>query len=205
MDSPDVGDSEVVRAALQPLLDWRLREWRGLPRLRATIFENALGPSERREPVLLGRFPARREIFRIESPSGGVAVYSRNDEVLLVETLIPPPLSAMEGLEAPTAIMPHEILDQHGYVHEYLYAQRGLVLGIAEPFDRIRSLKIIRCRGFQPVRDAADFGPDLYMPFEDRIAFDDEEGLTSEGPRGWVPGPGLGPGWLTSAMVWGTR
>jgi len=96
--------------------------------------------------------------------------YLRDDEVILVETLTPPPLSAMSRLGEPSAIKPHEILREGSYVHEYLYCERGLVLSIAEPFEKGQAWQIVRCRGIQPIDDPRQFGPEFYLPFEDRSA-----------------------------------
>jgi hypothetical protein len=161
-------DPAAVRSALQPLLAGDLSSWEGLPRLSAGTLRAALGQPEQVEEATLGWYPAQRHTFLVEAPGGGLDAYIRNNDVVLVETLTPPPLSAMSALEEPSAIKPHEILREGSYVHEYLYCEIGLVLSIAEPFDKNQSLRIVRCRGIQPIDDPDQFGPQFYMPFEER-------------------------------------
>jgi hypothetical protein len=78
----------------------------------------------------------------------------------------------MEGLGQPTAILPHEILSPGAYVHEYLYCKRGLVLSIAEPFQKEQPLKIVRARGVRPLDSPGEFGPELYQPFQDQTVWE---------------------------------
>ncbi len=77
----------------------------------------------------------------------------------------------MAALGSPSAIKPHEILVENTYVHEYLFCERGLVLSVAEPFEEGRPLRIVRCRGIQPIDSPEQFGPEFYQSFEDRIVW----------------------------------
>lgn len=77
----------------------------------------------------------------------------------------------MDGLDGPTAVLPHEILVQGTYVHEYLYCQRGLVLSIAEPFQKDQPMKMVRCRGIRLLSSPDEFGPEFYQAFEDKTVW----------------------------------
>jgi len=167
---PYLDDPVAAQTALRPLLAGDLLAWRGLPRLSADTLHAAFGKPKQAEESTLGWYPAQRYTYPVERPQSGLIAYLRDDEVILVETLTPPPLSAMSRLGEPSAIKPHEILREGSYVHEYLYCERGLVLSIAEPFEKGQAWQIVRCRGIQPIDDPRQFGPEFYLPFEDRSA-----------------------------------
>ena len=166
-----VNDPAVVKAALQPFLAHQLGSWTGLPKSKLETLKAALGEPVKMEQAALGWKPAERYTFRVESPSGGLLAYTRQGEVVLIEALVPPPLSAMEGLGEPTAILPHEILSPGVYVHEYLYCERGLILGIGEPFRKEEPLNIVRVRGIRPLDSPSEFGPEFYQAFQDQTVW----------------------------------
>ena len=153
-----------VRDALQPFLDGDLARWRGLPEIRADALAEAFGEPSSVETVDLGDSVAEKRTYP------RFAAYVRDREVVLVE-LLEPPAIALEELGPPAAILPHEILVPGSYVHEYLYGDRGLLVSVAEPFDRDQPPRIVRCRGIRPVRGANDLGPDLYLAFEDQTVW----------------------------------
>lgn len=130
-----------------------------------------MGEPERSEEATLGWYPAQCLTSPMDCPSGGLRAYVRDGEVILVEALVPPPVSLLERLSEPDAVLPHEILSPGAYVHEYLYGGRGLILSVAEPFDREQPRRILRCRGIRPVGSPSDLGPELYLPFEDQISW----------------------------------
>jgi hypothetical protein len=158
--------------ALAPLLALDPAAWRGLPPLTLAALEAAVGPPEHSEDAHLGWYPARRSTYRLECPSGGLDAYSRADAVVLLETLAAPPASVLGALGPPSAAKPHEILVEGAYVYEWVYAERGLVLSVAEPFAAPAERSVLRCRGVRPLADANEFGPEFYLPFESRTVFD---------------------------------
>jgi hypothetical protein len=160
-------DPQLARAALAPLLAGDLAAWRGLPKLRAAALVAALGEPVLREAAQLGWHPADRWVIQPAGVSGELVAFVRDGEVLMVE-VAPPPSPDLEALETPCAILPHEILREGAYVHEYLYCSRGLVLSVAEPFDQSLVRSIVRCRGIRPIEKPELFGPELYCAFEDR-------------------------------------
>jgi hypothetical protein len=173
-DRQPVDDPAAARAALDPLLALDLVRWQGLPRLTEAAVVGALGEPSERATAQLGWYPAERAAFTLDLPSGGLDVYLRDGHAVLVETRAAPGAEAPEALGPPTATLSHEILEPGAYVHELVYAQRGLVLSVAEPLESPASpasRRIVRCRGTRPLRDAADFGPEFRMAFEDRAAY----------------------------------
>ena len=170
-----VNDPAAVKAAVQPFLNQDLVSWRGLTKITVETLNAAIGKPIKMEQAALGWYPADRYTFTVESPSGGFVAYVRNGEVVLIEALVPPPLSAMEGLGQPTAILPHEILSPGTYVHEYVYCERGLVLSIGEPFQKEEPLKVVRARGVRPLDRPDEFGPEFYQAFQDQKVWKQSE------------------------------
>ena len=166
-----INDPIAVKAAVQPFLDGNLLLWKGLPRTTVEIFSAAIGNPAKVEEAGLGWYPASRYTFELESASNGLAAYARGGDVILIEALAAPPLSAMHGLGDPTAILAHEILLQGTYVHEYLYCEKGLVLSVAEPFQKDLPIKVVRCRGVRPLSSLDEFGPEFYQAFEDKMVW----------------------------------
>lgn len=164
----DTNEAAMARARLQPFLEGDLLAWKGLPRLNVETLNAVLGQPAKEEETNLGWYDAMLYTYETASPSGGIAAYVRDGEAVMIEALVPPPLSAIEGLGEPSAIMRHEILVDGAYVHEYLYCERGLVLSIAEPFEKEEPQRLVRCRGVRPMSSPEEFGPELYMAFEDR-------------------------------------
>ncbi|MBE9475215.1 MAG: hypothetical protein IMY85_10025 [Chloroflexi bacterium] len=169
--NPYIDNSDSTRAVLHPLLELDIPSWNGLAKITVETLYATLGRPKKVEDVELGWYPALQLTYIMDTPSGGLAVYIRNNEVVLIETLIPPPLSAMVGLGPPSAIKPHEILVENAYVHEYLYCERGLVLSIAESFEEGQPHQIVRCRGIRPIDSPEQFGPELYRAFEDKTVW----------------------------------
>lgn len=166
-----IGDSKSVRVILRPFLEGDLIAWKGLPDISLETLSAALGKPAKEEESTLGWYPAVKYTYNIESPSRGIVAYVRNGKVVLVEARVPPPSSMIGELGDPTAIKPHEILHKNGYVYEYLYCDRGLVLSIVEPFKKERSMQIVRCRGIRLMNSPDEFGPQYYQPFEDKIVW----------------------------------
>lgn len=148
-----------------------LGAWRGLPELSPESLDAVFGSPSQAEPSYLGRYPAHRSTYQLDRPSGGLHAYSRDERVVLVETLLPPPASALSALGPPTEAKPHEILVDGAYVYEWVYAPRGLVLSVAEPFDAPENRRIVRSRGVRPLASADEFGPEFYLAFEDQTSW----------------------------------
>jgi hypothetical protein len=163
--------SASAATVLEPLLALDLMAWHGLPQLPVAALDAAFGAPERAEDARLGWYPARRRTYRLDRPSGGLDCYTREDHAVLIETLVAPPASALEQLSEPSAVKPHEILIDGAYVHEYVYAPRGLVLSVAEPMFSADASRIVRCRGVRPLPHPDDFGPEFYVPFEDQTVW----------------------------------
>jgi hypothetical protein len=169
-DTP-LHEREIIRRLLQPFLEGRMLAWNGLAQLSVEAFDDALGEPTAIEDVNLGWYPAQRRTYPMQAPSGGLIVYARQNQVVLIEAIKPTLLSLPEGLEVPCVIKPHEILVEDAYVSEHVFCRRGLVLSIAEPFDKDKPTRIVRVRGFRPIADPTEFGPEYYIAFEDRIAW----------------------------------
>ena len=91
-----------VELALRALLDFRLTEWNGLPGCLTADVARVLGAPSAAENVYLGAYPALREIYAVaDSASTGLAVYSRAQRPIAVETLAPPPLETADALGEP--------------------------------------------------------------------------------------------------------
>lgn len=164
-------DPDLVRAAFRPLIDLDIISWKGLPVITGETLRSVFGKPARTENAELGWYPAQRLRYAMNTASGGFDAYIRDNEVLLLETVNVPPASVLQDLGAPTAVMPHEILVEKAYVHEYLYCARGLVLSVAEPFNKEQPARIVRCRGISPINGPEQFGPELFMAFEDKTVW----------------------------------
>jgi hypothetical protein len=169
-DVPEEG-APAWDAAVAPLLRFDLAAFAGLPQVLAADVEAAWGAPARVEEVRLGRYPALRSTFPRPAPGGGLEVFARGGEVLAVETLVPPPVEAMGPLGEPTTILPHELRAEGAYVHEYLYAPRGLVLSVTEPFAQEDAVRLLRCRGVRPMASAAEYGPELYRSLDVAVLY----------------------------------
>lgn len=164
-------DLEACRAALLPLLELRVADFRGLPAATTGTFDALFGLAREAGDVRLGWFVAQRATYEVPGPARGLLVYSREARVLAADTLEVPPFEAMGGLGEPTATLPHELLAEGAYVHEMLFAPRGLVLSVAEPRDRARPRWLVRCRAIRPIASAREYGPELYRSLDDDIAY----------------------------------
>lgn len=158
----------AARAALDAFLALELERWPGLPPLSPEELEAALGTHPRWEPVVLGWEPALRAELPSSTPSGGVAAFQRWGAVVMLEALAPPPARLPRGLGEPDAVLPHEVLSPLGYVHEHLYARRGLLLGVLQPSDG-GPHRVVRVRGIEPLSTADGLGTGLYRSVEDQV------------------------------------
>jgi len=164
-------DPEIIRANLKPFLEGDLLSWHGLPQLSVTSLFAAFGQPQKQETVNMGWYPAQRLTYPMDVPSGGLAAYVRDKRVLLIEALITPSNIILEYLGSPSAIKPHEIIRPGAYVHEYLFCKKGLVLSVAEPFDKNQPLQIIRVRGIQPLERPEQYGPEFHRSVEDETVW----------------------------------
>jgi hypothetical protein len=161
--------SGPARAALDAFLALDLARWPGLPSLSPADVERALGVAPGPwEPVVLGWEPALRAALPAQTPSGGVAAYQRAGTVVMLEALAPPSVETVQALGEPDAVLPHEVRSQRGYVHEQLYAGRGLIVGMLQPFDG-GPHEPVRCRGIVPLLPGSPLDPGLYRSAEDQV------------------------------------
>jgi hypothetical protein len=166
-----MSENADAAAALEPMLALDLPAWHGLPSLSVAAVDAALGSAESSEDTYLGSYAAQRRTYRLDRPSGGLHAYSRDGQVVLVETLSAPPPAVLAELGLPSGTKPHEILVDGAYVHEWVYAPRGLVLSVAEPFATPEDRRVVRARGLRPLESADEFGPEFHLAFEDQTSW----------------------------------
>jgi len=164
---------EDLRKELAPLIAGNLLAWHGLPLIGSDSLEDVIGPIKNRTEVLLGAYPAECYLFEVGTSGQEIAAFVRLGVVVMMENLRPPQISSMEYLEEPCAILPQEILVEGFYAYEYLYCSRGLVLTVAKALEekKDQERRLIRCRGIRPIDSVKDFGPELYMSWENLIHF----------------------------------
>lgn len=151
---------------IRPLLLGRPAEWHGLPPTPVAEIDDALGAPMSAEPAELGYYPAERRSYRVEGRD--VIVWARKGAAVMVEAPGPFPPSSLSKLEPPCAVLANEISLPDGYAHERLFCGRGLVATVVEPFGAGEE-EVLRLRGMAPVAAPAQFGPELYKAFENRI------------------------------------
>ena len=117
----------------------------------------------------LGYYPAQRLEFL--TTHGILNVFVRHQQVIMLDTPVIPDISILKTLGEPSSILPNEIFADDAYVHEYLYCRKGLVISVAEPFDKSKSWTIHRFRGIHRLESPEDFGPELYMDLDSRISW----------------------------------
>jgi hypothetical protein len=164
-------DCANLKSIFKPLLEGDLLLWRGLPVISAESVIATFGQPSAMDETDLGWYPATCYTWDFKTPEPNMTVYSRNGELVLIETKVSPPIEILKSLGELSAILPHEFLIPGTYVHEYLYCQRGLVLSVAEPFQKELPLQIVRCRGIKIMSRAAEFGPEYYRSFEDETVW----------------------------------
>jgi hypothetical protein len=117
----------------------------------------------------VGAYPAER----LEIPRVGrgrtLAIFVRHGRVIMVEVLPPPGMEAVADLPEPTVVLPQEIELEDAYAHEYLWAERGLLLTLAQPFDLPEPDRLVRCRGIRPLAHRRELGAELYMPLDTQV------------------------------------
>ena len=155
---------------IQTLAEGRLERWTGLPELLVSDLIDAAGQPIRSEEVTLGAYPAVRHDFAIPHGTGTLVAFHRGGRVVMLEVVPPPDIGAMSGLPEPTAVLPQEIRVEGAYAHEYFWAERGLLLTLAQRFDSARPERLVRCRGVHPLPPTVRTpGPDVYVPLDARI------------------------------------
>lgn len=162
--------------ALAPMLRLDPAAWAGLPEAAVADFDELFGPPAACEETTLGSYPASRRRYEAGGASDGLILYSRGDRAVMVETPLPPPLSALAALPEPDAVLARELRLPDAYPHEYLYCATGLVLTVAVPLGSIEDEEdeatpsgILRCRGIRPLARVEEFGPDYYLPLDNRV------------------------------------
>ena len=161
-----------LRKSLIPMVHVDPVNWRGLPRSIVSDFESIFGPPEESLGTVLGYYPVTRYLYRSVEDHQGLVLWARTGEAVMVATLTQPPVSVLEELPDPCAVLAHEILVPGAYAHEFLYCQVGLVLTVAQPLSGDGPNQIVRCRGINPLTSPAEFGPAYYCSFEDKVLWD---------------------------------
>lgn len=159
-------DTQDLKKRLEPLLAGDLAAWQGLPDIVVGDLEALLGNPVESGTDRVGAFPARRLEFRVAEGRRALVAFARDQRVFMVEVLPPPERDAVVGLPEPTAVLPQEILVEGAYAHEVLYAERGLLLTMAQRFGEPEPQSLVRCRGIKPLADRSALGPELYMPLD---------------------------------------
>jgi hypothetical protein len=147
---------------IRPLTAGRPCDWHGLAATPVAEFDSALGAPFAVAEAELGYYPAERRDY------GVVVVWARDGRAAMVEAACDLPAAALDGLEAPCAVLPNELLLADGYPHEHLFCSRGLVVTMLQPYSGGES-RILRLRGIAPIAGPAEFGPELYRAFEDQV------------------------------------
>lgn len=157
----------TIATLVQSLASGDVRAWSGLPRLQRSDLISAFEqPTRSDQEQVLGYYQATLEIYR--TPVGQLLVWYRDDTAVMIELSGEWPISVLEELEDPCAILPQEILVDGNYCHEYLFCDRGLVITVAERLKE-RTKSVIRLRGIRPIEAATDFGPEYYKSLDDQI------------------------------------
>jgi hypothetical protein len=160
--------------SLNEFLEFRLVEWSGLIPCLTKDIAAIFGVPSTVENVYLGAYPALRETYAVPtSPATGLIIYSRALRVIVVETAKPPPPETLALLGSPDARKAPEFGRPGYFLQEYLYCRRGLVLSVAKSLDTSTEscLKILRCRGIQPLTSAHEYGADYYLALKNSIVF----------------------------------
>jgi len=157
-----------LRDIVAPLLRGTPGAWHGLPPTPASDFDAAFGPPLRSTKTNLGFLPADRLVH--DTSEGELIAWIRRGQAVMIEVAAEHPVSVLGGLEQPCVVLPQEILVPEAYARERLYCERGLVVTVAHPFDGTED-RIVRFRGISPIATPAEFGTDLYKPFEDRASW----------------------------------
>jgi hypothetical protein len=168
-------DPSAIRSVIARFLAGDATAWRGLPAIQEVDLDEALGPAQETSEAMLGWYPARRAVYRLAGVDGPseVAIYSRDGNVMMAEALTLPQLPPLDALGRPSDIMPHELLATDAYVHEFVYADRGLVLSVAQPFAPDSAWHVVR---YRTIRPDTEFGPDLHRSADDNISFELDRG-----------------------------
>lgn len=159
----------LLKKKIEPLLTGQLHKWHGLPVLLASDLEASLGESDEEKTVNLGAYPAQRLVYKYPDNRHEVIIFTREGGVVMIEVNIPINVKALDDLPEPSVILPEEIFVAGVYSHEYVYADRGLLLTVAQPLGQKRLSKIIRCRGIRVLSSANELGPELYVALENKI------------------------------------
>jgi len=168
--SEQLADPHAIQAVFERFIAGDATAWLGLPTVSEVDLDAALGPAEEASDAMLGWYPARRAVYRLAGSAGpaDVAIYSRDGTVVMAEALSLPPLPPLDALGQPSDIKPHELLATDAYVHEYVYADRGLVLSVAQPFAPDGAWRVVR---YRTIQRGTEFGPDLHRSADDDIRF----------------------------------
>lgn len=144
-----------------------ITNWKGLPKnLLISELIKSIGKPEKIIEDFLGYYPATKYQFSINNNK--LIVFVRNQNVILIEANMLPVDNILNELPVPDIQLPQEIIIENAYSSEYIYCKRGLDLTVAKNFNSKIKDKIVRCRGFEILKDPKDFDSKYYKAFEDR-------------------------------------
>lgn len=146
--------------------------WPGLPKdLLIEELIQLFGEPAKTSEETLGYYPALRYDFAAGNEGGDLTAYTREQNVVLIETKKLPGSDILNGLPEPDTILPHQILVDKAYAAEYVFCERGLNLTVAKHFDKSTPDKIVRCRGFEKINKIEEFDTRYYRSFENMISW----------------------------------
>jgi hypothetical protein len=156
--------------AIQCFIEGRLSEWPGLPLLTIAALSEILGTPVHRESAPLGASTALRHTFELRDRTAAVFAFERDAHVVMIEISPPPGHNALEKLPEPTTVLPQEIRIEGAYAHEYFYAERGMLLTVAQSLEEPGRVWLVRCRGIRAVPATTRTPePDLFAPLATRV------------------------------------
>lgn len=164
----------ALTLAIDALLEFRLKDWNGLPDCTTSDIEQRLGAPIRIDNAYLGAYPAvMTEYPVLESAAKGLRVYSRSGQVVAIESNNPPSAAALSTLEQPDVRRLGEFSLPGYLVREYLYCRRGLILSVAGTLTpaMTQSMKVVRCRGIAPLVAPQEYDARYYLAQQSRLVF----------------------------------
>jgi hypothetical protein len=150
-----------AQTLLAPLLAGNLAEWKGLGPLSVEQLQADYGPALETQDEPRWHGAAERLDF------DDFIAWAERGTVCMVQPRRLPDDEWLARLGSPTVVLPHEIAQPGGYVHEMLYLPRGLVLSAYQPFGQQKARRIVRCRGFTPLADVEEYQVRFHHDLDD--------------------------------------
>jgi hypothetical protein len=157
---------------LDPLLKLRLADWHGPWPLLLDQLDELLGPRSEPAEVELGYHPAQAHTYKPDGADRAIVAYARGAEVIMLEVTPVPEDLALDELGEPDARLSQEISVPGAFAHEFLYAERGLLVTVAQDLLPPRHSRVLRVRAIQPVPAGTTvLGAELYRRLDTRTKF----------------------------------